>query len=686
LEEGFVNFKPIAVHLPLPSIANDADKSQREAISMALSQRLSLIQGPPGTGKTFVGMNIIRSLLLQSSNSKILILSYTHHALDNLLENLISQDTSLENDIVRFGNPSKVSENLKKCCPQQVESVNPFSYFDRLNKIDLREQIAGLNSEVTNAVNSILSQPAITSNSWKMLQPVLSNEQKLQFDNSEDNFKKWMNNKLRPKTLTVENPFLWDLDQKERDVMKRKWWTQLVKLDELLAKVCELNHLRNELSCLTKLYEIDSGLKSKRILACTTSFAIINRDVIDSCGPTIMFVEEAGEIHESHILTNLSLQIQQLVMIGDHKQLKPKLENYKLRAESNYGIDFDVSLFERLVKKGYPVAVLNVQHRMIPEISQFIRQQTYPELIDADTVKNRKAIRGSPSNIRFIHHSESEGQLDVSSSIGLSDNSKINEFEVKLSLKLVEYFLEQGYKADEIVILTPYLGQVVYIRNFMKESSTLQTKLNPMDCAELMIFDDDICYLPEEFYDFPAMKESSCKKNGNQRKNSIRVSTIDNFQGEQSRIIIVSLVRSNVHGNIGFMKIPERVNVLMSRARDGLFIIGNATTYCHCKNLWFPIVQTFMKQNAITRFPAGCDLKSITVPDLLYNTDKLELLKHAKGEICEISKSLKAASSSVCFLGEDSIGDLISHVSDDTANIRQVFLSLFMNVTLLLFL
>ena len=57
---------------------------------------------------------------------------------------------------------------------------------------------------------------------------------------------------------------------------------------------------------------------------------------------------------------------------------------------------------------------------------------------------------------------------------------------------------------------------------------------------------------------------------------SIRVSSIDNYQGEESRIVILSLVRSNDRGDIGFLKQPQRVNVALSRAREGLILLGNA--------------------------------------------------------------------------------------------------------------
>jgi hypothetical protein len=75
--------------------------------------------------------------------------------------------------------------------------------------------------------------------------------------------------------------------------------------------------------------------------------------------------------------------------------------------------------------------------------------------------------------------------------------------------------------------------------------------------------------------------------------------TLDNYQGEESEIVIVSLTRSNEKGDIGFMFSPERLNVLLSRARDGLIMIGNAQTFLKSRNAdqaWTPFLQ-FMKVN-----------------------------------------------------------------------------------------
>ena len=76
------------------------------------------------------------------------------------------------------------------------------------------------------------------------------------------------------------------------------------------------------------------------------------------------------------------------------------------------------------------------------------------------------------------------------------------------------------------------------------------------------------------------------------------ITFVDNFQGEESDIVIASLTRSNKHGEIGFMSAPQRLNVLLSRARDGLIIVGDAKTFKHSKKgskIWTPFFQQLIQ-------------------------------------------------------------------------------------------
>jgi superfamily I DNA and/or RNA helicase len=123
---------------------------------------------------------------------------------------------------------------------------------------------------------------------------------------------------------------------------------------------------------------------------------------------------------------------------------------------------------------------------MRPEISDLIRQLTYPELQDAPRTQNRPNINGVQDNIVFITHSEPEGTHDqlADKNDMASKASKQNRFEVEMVLKIVKYLGQQGYGTDNLVVLTPYLGQLHRLRDALKEDS--DPLLNDLDSYELV--------------------------------------------------------------------------------------------------------------------------------------------------------------------------------------------------------
>ena len=85
----------------------------------------------------------------------------------------------------------------------------------------------------------------------------------------------------------------------------------------------------------------------------------------------------------------------------------------------------------------------------------------------------------------------------------------------------------------------------------------------------------------------------------------------DNYQGEESDIVIVSLTRSNADGDIGFMRSPERLNVLLSRARKALILVGNSDTFVTSRKgaeTWKPLIEHLSDTNVIfDGFPVRCE-------------------------------------------------------------------------------
>lgn len=79
----------------------------------------------------------------------------------------------------------------------------------------------------------------------------------------------------------------------------------------------------------------------------------------------------------------------------------------------------------------------------------------------------------------------------------------------------------------------------------------------------------------------------------------VRITAVDNFQGEDNKIILLSLVRSNANNNIGYLAFKNRICVALSRAMHGLYIIGNMTLLSQASNIWKQIKIELIKQRAI---------------------------------------------------------------------------------------
>ena len=369
----------------------------------------------------------------------------------------------------------------------------------------------------------------------------------------------------------AEFPEVWQMNPVDRITALRKWKSDII--EERVLKLCNCGRQYNEaLAHIDALYSEKDRciLGKKRFIGCTTTAAAKYVQTIHSASPGVLLVEEAGEILESHILTALGQQTEQMILIGDHKQLRPKA-HFDLSVEKDDGYDLNRSLFERLMLRGYPHQVLSQQHRMRPEISSLVRQLTYPDLTDAPSTKSRPNLLGFQDNLIFLNHENLEDEtpdvFDLKD--GNATSSKCNNFEALMTLRCVRYLGQQGYGTDKLVVLTPYVAQLRLLFDVLAmENDPVLNDLDSYDLVRAGLM--------------PAAT-------ANMQKRPIRISTIDNYQGEESDIVVVSLTRSNPRGDIGFMSSPERLNVLLSRARNALVLIGNAKTFEQSrrgKDLW----------------------------------------------------------------------------------------------------
>jgi hypothetical protein len=286
----------------------------------------------------------------------------------------------------------------------------------------------------------------------------------------------------------VESAFkeVWGMKPEDRIKALRGWKTEILK--ERVARVREAGTAYNKSLDQINAIHMEKDLqviRRKRIIGCTTTAAAKYVQALQSISPGVLLVEEAGEILESHILTALGPETKQLVLIGDHKQLRPKV-HHDLSVEKGDGFDLNRSLFERLVLQGYPHHILSQQHRMRPEISALVRELTYPDLTDAPSTRGRANLRGFEDNLLFINHKEPEVEMpDVQDfKDTTSTSSKRNVFEARMTLKCVRYLGQQGYRTDNIVILTPYLGQLRLLLDELGKDN--DPVLNDLDSYDLV--------------------------------------------------------------------------------------------------------------------------------------------------------------------------------------------------------
>ncbi|KAF8588736.1 hypothetical protein K439DRAFT_1651802 [Ramaria rubella] len=420
---------------------------------------------------------------------------------------------------------------------------------------------------------------------------------------------------------------MWKLSAKERTRLGRHW------RDETLLFLAE--EQRGDFSRLRTRYE-DARVRYNEIkdqckvrllqgidiVGCTTTGAAKLSALLKSFAPKILLVEEAGQVLEAHILGSLADSVDHLVLIGDPLQLRPNLANYHLSVDSKRGealYRFDVSLMERLSSFGLKMSQLEVQRRMRPSIANLIRQSLYPGLQDHDLTKEYPHVRGMAKDVFFMSHEHRE------TGGGEDSVSKHNTFEVQLTVDLVLHFLRQGSYSNEgdIVVLCAYLGQLVRMRDAL--SGKVVTMIDERDQEQIAPHEED-------HEDVPgcatAVQVPVSKK--------VLLRTVDNFQGEEAKIIILSLVRNSgpiddeqehvgsaIRPSIGFLKSPNRVNVALSRAQHGLYIMGNAENLASRSPMWRSILNVLDEQGSLgSAFPMSCpkhpdDRHDISAPGML---------------------------------------------------------------------
>ncbi len=198
-----------------------------------------------------------------------------------------------------------------------------------------------------------------------------------------------------------------EMSTSERDALYKHW------IEQRRAQfINDLTHAMDSYhgfkSALDKCHsELDLRcLREAHIIGVTTFGLARNIELLQRVGAKVMLCEEAGEVLEAHTLTAFLSGVEHAILIGDHEQLRPQINNYELQHDNSRGkrYSLDISLFERLVKPQIgnlqvSLSTLKIQRRMHSFISELARVSLYPNLEDYFTMLKFGSRRDAKSSI-----------------------------------------------------------------------------------------------------------------------------------------------------------------------------------------------------------------------------------------------------------------------------------------------
>ena len=361
-------------------------------------------------------------------------------------------------------------------------------------------------------------------------------------------------------------PQLWAIRKAIRELRKnRKKGSENYhqKMDRLKSRAAEIE------------IRINSELFGEaRVIACTLVGSA--HRLLEGMKFGTLFIDEAAQALEAACWIPMR-RVSRVILAGDHCQLPPTVKSIAaLRA------GLGKTLMERIAEnKPEVVTLLKIQYRMNDEIMRFSSDWFYGGKVESAPQIKYRSVLDYDHPITWIDTSNEENQITIegedapedsastSSSVSAANQNsdlnfkeqfvgesfgRINKAEAELTLlTLAEYFTKIGKQrvlseSIDVGIISPYRAQVQYLKKLIKKY---------------------------EFF--------------KPYRRLISVNTVDGFQGQERDVILISLVRSNDEGQIGFLKDLRRMNVAMTRARMKLIILGNKDTmtkHPFYKKLW----------------------------------------------------------------------------------------------------
>lgn len=318
-------------------------------------------------------------------------------------------------------------------------------------------------------------------------------------------------------------PQLWSIRKAIRELRQQRKhadsWHQ--KMDRLKSRATEL-----ELRIRSSLFG------EARVIASTLTGAA-NR-VLEGEKYSTLFIDEAAQALEAACWIAIR-KAGRVILAGDHCQLPPTVKSI-MALKGGLG----KTLMERIVEnKPETVTLLKMQYRMNEQIMKFSSEWFYHGMVESAPTVSHRGILDYDIPMMWIDTAECDGKEEfVGENFG-----RINRAEAELTLQTLQQYLEKIGKqrileeSIDVGIISPYRAQVQLLRKELRK---------------------------REFF--------------RPYRHLLTVNTVDGFQGQERDIILISLVRSNDCGDIGFLRDLRRMNVAITRARMKLIILGSSET------------------------------------------------------------------------------------------------------------
>ncbi|XP_071957433.1 NFX1-type zinc finger-containing protein 1-like [Antedon mediterranea] len=634
------------------------DKSQFDAVRTALTKEFAVIQGPPGTGKTYIGLKIVHALLYNSEcwtidaaharvkHSPIFVVCFTNHALDQFLEGIHSFQPT---DIVRVGGRSN-SETLKSFNLTQLRKKArerkelPISILNRkrdiLRDMHALRDVMNLAEErikvtTTGVIGEIYLETWMSDDHYESLTQFEVNsdnvvvvwlrlagnniasdivvddiqnivhdpdEEPTEEENEEMDIAEEADLLTEQRIVDVDDDITGEkVNVKEIDRIKKTVRRQLAY--DPLKQVADEDgfqlagnkkrrsrYLKKQLLSSDKMRDIEAARvgniwnlklndRWRLYRFWISKYCNYERQTLfqnqanyDALGKQLQEIgleEDLRLMRDAKVIgmtttgaarcRNMLQRIQAKIVIVEEaaEVLEAHIvssltegcehliligDHQQLRPNPtvyNLAKEFklEISLFERMVKNGMDCQRLNIQHRMRPEISSIMKNYFYTGLLDAPNVLQYGNIKGVSNNMFFIEHNQLETAVNETL-------SKSNIFEAEFLVNLCKYLIQQGYEPSEITILITCTDQLFKFKKIMKSN----------------IF------------------------------KGVRVCVVDSYQGLENEIILLS---------IGFLKEKTRMCVALSRAKKGLFCIGNMKLLAAQDENWNKIVKELRQKKLL---------------------------------------------------------------------------------------